>query len=216
MPINRSQKESLIALLLFVVLAVPLLAWFEHGRPQRALTNRERLEYGDYRPYAGAPFCCIYVGLGTNEANSFEPTFKRFSSKYGVLKVTKHYMGYSGPGVANYLSDHAAFHVFPAPTSYIARRQENFADTDVLEQSKEYGDWGFAREHGFWSTNASRIHDRGQDIRAPFTGCILFISYDPQYSTNDFKILADSITAEVRTNWPGRFVESYLWLTNQE
>lgn len=216
LPINKSQKESLIALLLFIVLAIPLLVWFEKDRPQRALSDRERLKYGDYRRYEGAPFCCIYVGLDTNEANSFEPTFKRFSSGYDIHKVTKHYISHSGLRLANYMSGHAAFHVFSVPTSFIAQRHENFANNEALEQTRETGDWIFAQAHVFWSTNASRITEQGQDIQAPFTGCILFISYDPQFSTNDFKKLADSITAEVRTNWRARFVESYLWLTNQE
>jgi len=196
-----------------VILALWQMCLLSYSR--HPVLGKDKLAYGDFHAfqYEGAPWCCIYVGLTTNEWASFEDIFTHFAKSYGIHKVVKHYMSYSGPGCANYMSDHAAFFVHPIPTAYILTYQDLPDLAMTREQSLNTGQWDFAfRHYCFWSTNASRITERGRDVVAPYTGCINMVSYDKEYPPKDFKTLAESLEGALRSSWPGRAVEAYMGL----
>jgi hypothetical protein len=204
-----------------------LLLAFGSYNQHRVLSDKERLEYGDFYSYKyhsfmpdyqGAPFCCVYVGLTTNEASSlttngassFENTFTHLTGSYDIHKVTKHYRTYSGGPLAGFMSGHVAFFVFSIPTTDVTSRHDS-DDSLAIEQA-EAGEYELAFwDYCLWPTNASRISDGGHDLLAPYTGCIYMVSYDNQYPQNDFKKLAESLKNAVQTNWPDRAVEAFVY-----
>jgi hypothetical protein len=197
------------------MLLLALVSYNQH----RVLSDKERLEYGDFYSYKyhsftpdyqGAPFCCIYVGLTTNEASSFENTFTHLTVGYDIHKVTKHYRTYSGGPRAGFMSGHVAFFVFSVLTTDIISRHVS-ADSSAIEQA-EAGEYELAFwDYCLWPTNASHISAGGHDLLAPYTGCIHMVSYDNQYSQNDFRKLAESLKNAVQTNWPDRVVEAFVY-----
>jgi hypothetical protein len=187
-------------------------------KQHRALSDKDKLEYGDFYSfkyhsfepdYQGAPFCCIYVGLTTNEASFFKDTFAHLTEKYDIQKVTKHYRTYSGGPLAGFMSGHVAFFVFSTPTTDVIHHDNYYS---LKREQAEAGDFQLAFwEYCLWPTNASRITDGGYNLLAPYTGCINLVSYDKQYPQNDFKILAESLENAVQTNWPDRVVEAFIY-----
>jgi hypothetical protein len=200
-----------------VILALSEMCLVSH--PHRPVLGKDKLAYGDFYAfqYEGAPWCCIYVGLTTNESASFTDAFTHFADSYGIHKVVKQYMSYSGQGCANYMSDHVAFFVYPVPTKDIIDIYDRSDSARQREQSLETGQWDFAfHEYIFWPTNASRITDGGREFLAPYTGRIHMVSYDMQYSVKDFKTLAESLQSAIRSNWPGRGVEAFIYEGNKQ
>jgi hypothetical protein len=196
--------------LILATISLSVLTGCDQGDP--------KLERGDFYSYQyqGAPFCCIYVGLNTNEAGHFSATFTNIAAHFGIHKVTKHYMAYSGGPLANYMSDHVAFFVYSVPTTYVVDRY-NSLDSATREQFLEMGDWKAAFQlHYCWPTNASRITIDGHDELASNTGCIFMVSYDNQYPSNAFKVLTLSIEDAVRINWPNRAVEAFIYESNKQ
>jgi hypothetical protein len=98
-----------------------------------------RKYYGDCFIYQGAPFCCLYVGLDTNETALFATNFWRFADQHGIHKPKKHYTVYSGARLATCKSDHVSLFVDSTPTTNIVARSERFGNPN----SKEQVSWGF-------------------------------------------------------------------------
>jgi len=180
--------------------------------------GKDKLAYGDFYEYQyeRAPWCCIYVGLTANESHSFRDVFTHFAESYDIHKVVKHYKTYSGPGCANYMSDHVACSAFCIPTASIMAYHDRPETAELRLQSLQSGEWDFAfGEYCFWPTNASRIIAEEPDLVAPYTGCIHMVSYDKQYSPKDFKMQAELLERAVRTNWPDRPVEAFIYEGNK-
>ena len=211
-----------IAITILLLVLILMVRPFLFPLARRPLSDSEKLARGDFYatlsqsfhvttpPYKQPPFCCIYIGLATNETSSFESRFANFAKPYGIRKITKHYQTYSGGPLANYMNDHIAFFVFSVETSYLSDRR-NRADTTMREQAQN-GDWRLAiLADCLWPTNTSRINDGKTGSLAPHTGCIKMVSYDSQYPTNDFKNLAESLRNAAQTNWPSRPIEAIIY-----
>jgi len=216
---NWKQVKTSLAFTIFLIAT----ALFALSGCKRSLSDTAKLKRGDIysvqnqsfhssvAPYRQPPFCCIYVGLTTNEANHFEADFQNLANGHDIHKVTKYYPVYSGGPLANYMSDSVAFFVFPIETPYLIDRHNKFADPAAIEQAQN-GDWRMAFWFDvLWPTNASNINESGHDSLAPYTGRIQMVSYDSQYSTNDFKALAESIESAARKNWPGRKIGKIIF-----
>jgi len=220
-PQRRSWEQTTFvwfirAVYVAVILVLGQVCLEMHSR--RPVLGKDKLAYGDFYAfqYEGAPWCCIYVGLTTNESASFTDAFTHFAESYGIHKVVKHYMSYLGQGCANYMSDHAAFFVYPMPTEIIIDSHDKSDSATLRERSLKTGEWRSAfRDYVFWPTNGSRITEGGREFVAPFTGRIHMLSYDKQYSVKDFKTLAESLQSAIRSNWPGRAVEAFIYEGNE-
>jgi hypothetical protein len=220
-PQRRSWKRTSFVWFIravYVSLILAFVGWYSSisGCNQGHPVGKDKLEYGDFYSsqyqYHGAPFCCIYVGLAPNEAGSFRDALTHFAESFAIHKVVKHYMSYSGGTLANYMSGHVAFFVYSIPTTNIIAYYDSPNVAMLREQSLDTGEWFSAfYDFCFWPTNASRITVGGRDSVAPYTGYIHMVSYDKQYSPKDFKILAESLENAVRSNWPGRAVEAYIY-----
>jgi hypothetical protein len=82
----------------------------------------------------------------------------------------------------------------------------------MKEQTMETGIYDLAFHYFcFWPTNASRITVEGTNAVAPFTGIINMVSCDSEYSPSDFIKLAESLESAVRSSWPGRAVEAFIY-----
>jgi hypothetical protein len=114
------------------------------------------------------------------------------------------------------MSDHVALFVFCPSTTDIIARQDSSDTAKLRQHSLETGEWDYAfGEYCFWPTNTSRIIVEEPDLVAPYMGCIHMVSYDKQYSPKDFKMLAELLERAVRTNWPGRPVEAFIYEGNK-
>jgi hypothetical protein len=162
-----------------------------------------RKYYGDSFIYQGAPFCCIYVGLDTNETALFTTNFWRFADQHDIHKPKKHYRTYSGPPRVTCKSDHVSVFVFSTKTTNIVAWQERFGTPISREQvSWQDGIWLDA----YWPTNASRITKDGHQVLAPFTGSVRMASNDTNYPLQDFKRLSEALTAALQSAFPDRVV----------
>jgi hypothetical protein len=182
------------------------MAWPILHRPH-PIIGRERLNYGDALIYNGAPFCCIYVGLETNEAPLFDKAFWRIAEKYNIRKPSRHYLSYSGPPRATCHNDHVSLFVASIPTDRIVSQYVRLTQADTDSASWQAGIWSDA----YWPTNASRITKNGRELLAPLTGSIRLGSNDTNYSVKDFKHLCDSLTNDMQSAFPDRAVRSFYY-----
>jgi hypothetical protein len=183
------------------MIAAPALHW------SHPIIGRERLNYGESLIYPGAPFCCIYVGLDTNEAPHFEKAFWHFADKHNLRKPNKHYIGYSGPGLATCHNDHVSLFVFSVSTDWIVSHHESYAQFEETQVSWQAGMWFDA----YWPSNASRITKNGLDALAPLTGTLRIAPNDPAYPLQDFKQLCDALTNAIQSAFPDRAVRSFYY-----
>jgi hypothetical protein len=166
----------------------------------------KRQHIGEVVVYKGAPFCCIYVGLETNETALFTTNFWRFASQHGIHKLKKHYMANMGPPPACE-SDHVAVWVHTTPTRDVTQRYElrdPFSNRRVSWLAALWQD-------AYWPTNACRITKDGRDVLAPITGTVHMASDDPNYPTQDFKLLSEALIACLQSNFPGRAVRTFSY-----
>jgi hypothetical protein len=167
-----------------------------------------RKYYGDSFIYQGAPFCCIYVGLDTNETALFATNFWRFADQHDIHRPKKHYSAYSGPPLATCKSDHVSVFLYSTPTTNIVARSEKFGDPISREQvSWQAGIWMDA----YWPTNACRITKEGQEILAPFTGTVRMASNDTNYPLQDFRRLSEALAASLQAAFPDRAVRVFSY-----
>jgi hypothetical protein len=166
--------------------------------------SERRKFYGDAFIYQGAPFCCIYVGLDTNEGALFATSFWRFADQHDIHRPRKHYSVYSGPPLATCKSDHVSVFVRSTPTTNIIERSERIPREQVSWQA---GIWVDA----YWPTNACRITKGGQEILAPFTGTVRMASNDTNYPLQDFRRLSEALTASLRAAFPDRAVVAFSY-----
>jgi hypothetical protein len=167
-----------------------------------------RKYYGDAFIYQGAPFCCIYVGLDTNETALFATNIWRFADQHGIHKPQKHYMAYSGPPLATCKSDHVSVFVYSTSTTNIVERHERFGSPISREQVQwQAGIWMDA----YWPTNASRIMKDGHEILAPITGTVRMASNDTNYPLQDFKQLSEALTTAFQSAFPDRAVRVFSY-----
>lgn len=167
-----------------------------------------RKYYGDAFIYQGAPFCCIYVGLDTNETARFDTDFWSFAEQHDIHRPKKHYMAYSGPPLATCKNDHVSVFVYTTATTNIVERHERF-DSSVSRGpiSWRAGIWMDA----YWPTNACRIAKDGHEVLAPITGTIRMASNDTNYPVQDFQRLSDALIASLRATFPDREVRVFYY-----
>ncbi len=172
------------------------------------LSDKERRDdYGDCPIPQGASFCCVYVGLETNEIGLFHTNFWRFANQHGIHRPTKHYTTYSGPGVFTATSDHVAVYEYSAETADLVAFQERFPRVTLGQAIAEQAAAGFALQTDhFWPTNASRITKDGHEMLAPLTGQVKMAPNDTNYPTQDFKQLSEALTAALQSAFPDRAV----------
>jgi len=172
------------------------------------LSDKERRDdYGDCSIPQGAPFCCIYVGLNTNEAGLFDTNFWHFADQHGIHRPPKHYRTYSGPGVFTGISDHVAVREGSTETTDLVAFQERFPPVTVKQAVIEEEAAGFALDTDhFWPTNASRITKDAHEVLAPLTGEVKMAPNDTNYPTQDFKQLSEALTAALQSAFPDRAV----------
>jgi hypothetical protein len=173
----------------------------------RPIIGRDRLNYGDALIYPGAPFCCIYVGLETNETTSFEKAFWPFADKHNIRKPNKHYTSYSGSGLATCHNDHVSLFVFSVSTGWIVSHHKAYDRFEETQVSWQSGMWFDA----YWPTNGSRLMKNGLEVLAPLTGTIRLAPNDPAYPLQDFKQLCDELTIAIQTAFPDRAVRSFSY-----
>jgi len=168
----------------------------------------KRKYYGDAFIYQGAPFCCIYVGLDTNETALFATNFWRFADQHDIHRPKRHYMAYSGPPLATCKSDHVSVFVYSTETTNIVARYEKFG-TSI---SREQVDWvaGIWMD-AYWPTNASRISKDGREVLAPFTGTVRMASNNTNYPLQDFKRLSETLTSTLQSAFPDRAVRVFSY-----
>jgi hypothetical protein len=172
------------------------------------LSDKERRDdYGDCSIPRGVPFCCIYVGLDTNEARLFDTNFWLFANQHGIHRPTKHYTIYSGPGVFNGISDHVAIYEYCSKTEDIVAHQAQFPRISMKEAVIEEAaaSWALQTDN-FLPTNASLITKDGHEVLAPLTGQIKMAPHDTNYSQLDFKRLAETLTNALQSEFPDRVV----------
>jgi hypothetical protein len=173
------------------------------------LSEAEKRKYfGDSFIYNGAPFCCIYVGLDTNDTASFSTSFWRFADRHGIHKPKKHYTAYSGPPLVTCKSDHVDVFVYSTYTTDIVDRYKRLGSAISGEEVQfQAGIWMDA----FWPTNASRITKDGHEILAPITGTVEMASNDTNYPLQDFKRLSKDLTAALQSAFPDRSVRVFSY-----
>jgi hypothetical protein len=195
------------ALYLFILIQLLQPAMGRNNRHPISEQDRRRY-YGDAFIYQGAPFCCIYVGLNTNETAVFASTFWRFADQHDIRKPKKHYRAYSGPPLATCKSDRVSVFVGSTPTTNIVSQQERFGDLLSREQpSWQAGIW----MHAYCPTNASRIMKDGHEVLAPFTGTVRMASNDTNYPVQDFKRLSGALIAALQSAFPDRAVSVFSY-----
>ena len=168
----------------------------------------KRKYFGDSFIYQGAPFCCIYVGLDTNETTLFSTNFWRFADQHDIHRPKKHYIAYSGPPLATCKSEHVSVFVYSTSTTNIIERYERFGTPIPSEQVQWLpGLWMDA----YWPTNASRITRGGREILAPITGTVRMASNDTNYPLQDFKRLSEALTAKLQSAFPDRAVRVFSY-----
>jgi hypothetical protein len=168
----------------------------------------KRKDFGDCFIYQGAPFCCIYVGLQTNERPIFDTNFWQFAAQQGIHRPKKHYMTYSGPPLATCKNDHVSVFVYSTETTNILARHQTFGSPLTQEQvSWQLGAWTDA----YWPTNASRITQSGREVLAPFTGTVRMAPNDTNYPLQDFKRLSAALTATLHAAFPDRAVRVFSY-----
>ena len=182
-------------------------------RPFHHVVSEEdrRRHFADACIYQGAPFCCIYVGLDTNEEASFDATFWHFASQHSIHRPQKHHGQYSGPPLATCKSDHVSVFLHPLPASYIVEQHEFYAKllVDSPEMPVRWQDG--IDEHAYWPTNASRITLNGHEVLAPLTGAVRMAPNDTNYSLQDFKNLTTGLTVALQAAFPNRAVSVFSY-----
>jgi hypothetical protein len=193
-------------LLLMVFIAVTAC---DDSRSRAPISEADKRKYfGDTFIYQGAPFCCIYVGLETNETATFEQHFWRWADQHDIHKPKKHYTAYSGPPLATCKSDHVSVFAGSLPTSYIVSEHDTFANPITYEQiSWQAGIW----MHVYWPTNGSRITKGDRAFLAPFTGSVRMAPNDSNYPLESFKQLSDNLATTLRSAFPDRSVNVFLY-----
>ncbi len=221
------RRRILVAVLTLVALVA--LAWlaFTTFVPHYPSVAERRKYFGDAFIYQGAPFCCIYVGLETDEVALFNSNFWRFADQHDIHKPKKRYSSYSGPPRATCKNDHVSVFVFTTPTTNIVARHDQFAtltsaiielneqsgtSTSGIPVSWQYGIWNDA----YWPTNACHITKEGHEVLAPITGTVRMASNDTNFPVQDFRRLADALTVCLRSAFPDRAVRGFYYDGDQQ
>ncbi len=185
-----------------------LLAVAGCGKPGPIPESDRRKYFGDAFIYQGAPFCCLYIGLDTNETALFASDFWRFADQHGIRKPSKHYRVYSGPPLATCKSEHVSVFVYSTPTTNIVARHERFGDAISRGRiSWQQGIWMDA----YWPTNACRLTKAGREVLAPFTGTVRMASNDTNYPRQDFERLSEALAASLQAAFPDRAVRFFSY-----
>jgi hypothetical protein len=201
------KKESYlmgIPVCLIVLIAAGLLT-SRHGPISEA---DRRKNYGDSFIYGGAPFCCIYVGLETNEIEKFQSVFWHFADQHQIHEPTKHYMAYSGPPRVTCKSDHVSVFVQAIPTADVVANHAQHARPGFEEDIQwTAGLWS----HAYWPTNASQITKDGKEVLAPMTGSVRMAPNDINYPLMDFQRLSKTLTGAFQAAFPERAVRVFAY-----
>lgn len=193
--------RAFIPMLLFLL----AVTGCDHRHPISEADRRKY--YGDPFIYQGAPFCCVYVGLETNEVSLFATNFWRFADQHDIRKPQKHYRQYSGGPLATCKNNHVSVFEYTWETSdLIAFRQKfNPISLEQAAAAKAATGWAIDTEN-FWPTNASRIKKDSQKVYAPLTGIVKMAPNDTNYSLQDFKQLSEALTAALQSAFPERTI----------
>jgi hypothetical protein len=170
----------------------------------------KRKYFGDSFIYQGAPFCCIYVGLDTNEATLFDATFWHFADRHDIHKPKKNYTAYSGPPRVTCKSDHVSVFAYSDSTAHITERYYDYRTPippEGEQVSWQAGIWWDA----YWPTNACRITKDGHEVLAPITGTVRMASNDTNYPLQEFKRLSGALTATLQSAFPDRVVRVFTY-----
>lgn len=159
--------------------------------------------------YRDAPFCCVYVGLNTNDPSLFYRTFWRFADANGIHKPQMHYMTYSGPPLADCKNRHVSGFIDCRDTVDVIHNHDVFNDAPAGEPVT----WGDALiSDRYWPTNASRMFANGKESVAPLTGEVKFASNDPNYSIQEFRQFSEAMTAAFQSAFTDRTVRVFTYL----
>ena len=170
--------------------------------------------------YPGAPACCVYVGLGTNDEGHFGYIVSRFALQNGFAPPQRGTgtnqlipLSWYGPPLPDYKNQHVAiFWNEICMTGALARRHDSFhyatdQNTRAAQERAHDDLW----QDAYWSTNASRISVDGQLVYARTTGRLVLAPFDRTYPLEDFKKLVQALTNALGVAFPGRPVYAPIY-----